>query len=214
MNVESPFRRARRLSEWIFVLGVPDSEPGFENATAVGEYCLNYRDWSDYENRFLPHFRNYLSPREEVGLRIVREATLKRFIGQLQGTNGVILFSHCNDERGLIEFADGMHPYAAIAEGLSPEFVGIIDISVCAPKGIHALLSARAPGCGIRATKEEVWPAMWFRFVAYLLSEFAVKECSYAEALLATTALFSPDQKDLPPEGRSFDSEKIMPGLD
>lgn len=189
---EYPFRRSMSLSDWTFVLGVPDSERGFEHASAVGQYCLGYADWNDYENRFLSHFRKTILPLEQVGLQIVREATVKQFGRQLTETRGVILFSHCDYDKNEIEFSDGMQPYTRIMKLIRPDFCGIIDVSVCAPKGIYRLIKARAPGCGVRMTEVKTWPAMWFRFTAYLLTEFAVKDCSYAQAILTASALFRP----------------------
>lgn len=84
------------------------------------------------------------------------------------------------------------HPDDEIVATSDAKFHGIADVSVCAPQGIQAWIQRRAPRLRRandhgRASPEAVRP-----FHAFLLSHFGVGPCSYAEALLATTELFSP----------------------
>lgn len=180
------------LRDWTFVLGVPDTESGFRRARANAEYCLGYVDWSDYEQRFVRLLQRYFEPLEQAGLKIVRDASVKQFVRQLTGARGVLLFSHCNRERGMIEFSNGMTPYTQIAAGIDPNFRGIVDVSVCAPKGIHEAIQARAGLCAVRATEQLIRPAQWLPFHAFFFTEFCCRSSSYAQAILATTKLFTP----------------------
>lgn len=194
MSTESPYRREMQLCDWTFVLGVPDTQSGFKRACANAEYCVFYENWPDYEQRFVRLVKKYFDPLEQAGLNVVRDASVAKFVGQLKGTRGVLLFSHCNRERGTIEFSNGMTPYADIAASIDPRFCGLVDVSACAPDGIHEAIQARAPECAVRATMGTVRPAQWLPFHAFCLTEFGSRPCSYAHAIMAATRLFAPPQ--------------------
>lgn len=183
-----------QLGDWTFVLGVPDTKSGFKRARENAEYCVPYEDWPDYEQRFVRLLKRYVDPLEQAGLKIIRDASVTQFVRQLQGTRGVLLFSHCNRRLGTIEFSNGMTPYADVAASIDPKFCGVVDVSVCAPDGIHEAIQARAPHCAVRSTMGKVRPAQWLPFHAFCLTEFCAGSRSYAQAILAATRLFAPKQ--------------------
>jgi hypothetical protein len=190
----SALRRIMDIKDWTCAFALPRSEKQFVNALAVGEYAHEYLDgWDSYERLILKPFETYISPLEKIGLTIPKGVTSRGFAKMLTGTRGIVLFTHCNYTRGLLEFADGMVPYNDVIASVSGDFSGIVDASACNPVGFDRVLHRRAHNCVVKITVARLKPVMWLKFYSFMFSEFVIGPKSYAEAILNTTRLFGMD---------------------
>ena len=202
---DSPFRAPMRLTDWTFALAQPVTKRAFRAAQAVGEYCHGYDDWDDYRRRFLSIFQTYVEPLEAIGLNIRRATTSSQYAKLLRGFRGVVLFTHCNRSTGRLEFSDGMVTYESVVRMVSGDFRGIVDVSACNPIGFDVLLKGKAPLCGVKITEDELWPRRWLMFNSHLLSNFAIREMSYAEAIVRTSEALSKKSSDTGAPPSSYD---------
>jgi hypothetical protein len=189
---ESLFRQCYEPKDWVFVFACPTTRRSFLRARAYGEFCHQFKNWEHYKSLFLNEFEKCIVPFERTfGLTIVRLPKSRQFGRILCTTNAVVLFAHCDGSSHRIEFADGMIPYGPLIEGVEKTYSGILELSVCRPGDFADQLKSHAPRSAVKSVNAHLDAVGWLWFYGAFFSRLAREQCSYAEAIMAASAVFA-----------------------
>jgi hypothetical protein len=145
--------------------------------------------WQKYEFHVLNPFSSTRQKLVALGVDVYDDLTLHQFGTSFKGNYSVvILFSHWRDDG--IEFSDRVFKSPEVAEQISPDFEGILDLCVCHPTAFVTRIKKEKPSCLVRFTNHQATPALWLYFYRALFQLLDKGAYNYLDALEKTVESF------------------------
>lgn len=154
----------------VLAFGVPTSEEDFylsvedQNREYAGQYLGG---WPQYHKLFGSRVEHYASRYTALGVQVVYGLRSVNLPALFTKGSVVTLFTHWGASG--VEFCDGMLSLTDLIECIPEGFSGILDLCVCHPDDLVALLLRDRLQCTVRyISKRPAIPDFWLPFYAAL----------------------------------------------
>jgi hypothetical protein len=134
-------------SDCVLAFGIPTCKEEFEKAKndSLERDLVKNIDWDRYEESFVRYLKKIEPQFLKLGVRVIHRLTLQDY-GKLfrdSSNKVIILFSHWKKTADTVEFFNGMATIDEITGVVPEDFDGIIDLTVCHPRGLAIKLRER-----------------------------------------------------------------------
>jgi hypothetical protein len=169
----------------VLAFGIPTDEEDFETSIKdpKRDYSKHYlAGWGQYRRNFVSQVEDYTRRYEALGVHVIRGLQSSEIPALFTIGSVVTLFTHWTVAG--VEFCDGILSLPTLVEAVPCDFSGVLDLCVCHPDDLAALLLRDRPLCTIRYLSNKASPLFWLGFYAALYELLALRRGrTYSEEL-------------------------------
>jgi hypothetical protein len=165
--------------------GIPTNKEEFDLAKTDSkrDFVIPH-NWSKYKFDVVSPIERALPILDQFKFKIIdKGVTLKTFksMFDVDEVKVVIFVSHRND-KGQVEFFDGLAETEAIVNQIPEDFNGIIDMTTCLPRSLAIEIREKRPNCLVRFADKKITYPVWMAFFQVVGKILNAKDISYLEA--------------------------------
>jgi hypothetical protein len=173
----------------VLALGLPTTEEDFLRSMREGnrDYAKHYLGgWVQYQRNFVLPACAFARRCSTLGVKVICGLRSSDFPPLFGRGLVVTLFTHWTATG--IEFCDGIVPVAGVVEFVPITFSGVLDLGVCHPDDLVALLLRDRPLCSVRYLSGHLaMPVFWFAFYSAVYQVLALGGRTYSSAVAEVT---------------------------
>lgn len=171
----------------VMLVGIPTTERAFSESIWQDANRFAGRFWSfrHYETDFLRPFTRFAFRARRLGLRIETAATRStiRWCTSLPNVHGCVVFSHWDDDAGVVELADGFASVGAVVAEFPTDYEGFVDLSTYTSHRLAAELRvSRRRVSSIVYRSSETTPRVWLGFYDLVFRLLHRRDLDYVSA--------------------------------
>jgi hypothetical protein len=160
----------------VLAFGIPTDEEDFEASIKDPhrDYARHYlAGWSQYRSNFVSRVADFTRRSEALGVHVIHGLQSSGIPELFARTSVVTLFTHWTAAG--VELCDGILSLPRLVESVPPDFSGVMDLCVCHPDDLAALLLRDRPLCTVRYLSNKASPLFWLAFYASLYEILALQ---------------------------------------
>jgi hypothetical protein len=168
----------------VLAFGLPTTEEDFEASIRDQnrDYAKHYlAGWEQYRRNYACHVIAFTQRFLALGVQVISDLRGSDLPALFDRGSVVTLFTHWTATG--IEFFDGTLPLSKVVEAVPCAFAGVLDLCVCHPDELVALLLRDRPLCSVRYLSERASPVFWLTFYAALYSVLKLGGRTYTNAM-------------------------------
>jgi hypothetical protein len=187
MLAETKTRSQQPVSprDCVLAFGIPTDESDFEASVKDPnrDYSKRYlAGWGQYRRNFASHVADYTHRYEALGVHVIHGFCGSDLPSLFTLNSVVTLFTHWTVAG--VEFCDGILSLPKLIERVPFDFSGVLDLCVCHPDDLGALVLRDRPFCTVRYLSNRANPIFWLGFYAALYEILALRRGrTYSEEL-------------------------------